>query len=45
MIILCITAIVVVSILFAPERGIVWDAFRRRRMRRAALARGPEAAA
>jgi len=45
MIILCITAIVVVSILFAPERGIVWDAIRRRRMRRAALARGPEVAA
>jgi manganese/zinc/iron transport system permease protein len=45
MIILCITAIVVVSILFAPERGIVWDAIRRRRMRQAALTRGPEAAA
>jgi manganese/zinc/iron transport system permease protein len=44
MIILCITAIVV-SILFAPERGIVWDAIRRRRMRQAALTRGPEATA
>ncbi|MDQ3547388.1 MAG: metal ABC transporter permease [Chloroflexota bacterium] len=43
MIILCVTVIVVVSILFAPERGIVWDSLRRRSLRRDALARGPEA--
>ncbi len=43
MIILCVTAIVVVSILFAPERGIVWDSLRRRALRRDALASGPEA--
>ncbi|HUG16174.1 MAG TPA: iron chelate uptake ABC transporter family permease subunit [Thermomicrobiales bacterium] len=34
MVILAATAIVVVSILFAPERGIVWDSLRRRRLRR-----------
>ena len=41
MIILCATVIVVVSILFAPHRGLLWDAIRqrrhRRRLRRAAL--------
>lgn len=45
MIILCVTAIVVVSILFAPERGVVWDSLRRRALRRDALASGPKAAA
>jgi len=45
MIILCVTVIVVISILFAPERGIVWDSLRRRSLRRDALARGPEATA
>lgn len=39
MVILCATAIVVVSILFAPERGIVWDSLRRRAALRAELAR------
>jgi manganese/zinc/iron transport system permease protein len=34
MIILSMTAIVFVSLLFAPERGIVWDALRRRQQRR-----------
>lgn len=38
MVILCATAIVVVSVLFAPERGIVWDGFRRRAARRQAVA-------
>ncbi len=32
MVILCMTAIVVVSVLFAPERGIVWDAVRHGRL-------------
>ncbi|HMM41711.1 MAG TPA: metal ABC transporter permease [Thermomicrobiales bacterium] len=41
MIVLCATVIVVVSLLFAPERGIVWDAVRRRAMTREALASGP----
>lgn len=45
MVILCATAIVVVSVLFAPERGIVWDELRRRAMRREMLARGPGVAA
>lgn len=33
MVILCVTAIVIVSILFAPERGILADQIRRRRLR------------
>jgi manganese/zinc/iron transport system permease protein len=33
MIILSMTAIVFVSLLFAPERGIVWDALRQRKLR------------
>ncbi|HQZ90705.1 MAG TPA: iron chelate uptake ABC transporter family permease subunit [Thermomicrobiales bacterium] len=41
MIVLCATALVIVSLLFAPERGLVWDAVRRRAMRREALASGP----
>lgn len=41
MIVLCATVIVVVSLLFAPERGMVWDAVRRRTMTREALASGP----
>jgi manganese/zinc/iron transport system permease protein len=40
MIVLCATAIVVVSLLFAPERGIVWDTLRRRSTTRTALANG-----
>lgn len=35
MIVLCMTAIVLVSILFAPARGILWEALRLRRLRRA----------
>lgn len=35
MIILCLTAIVTVSILFAPARGLVWDWLRQRSRRRA----------
>jgi len=38
-IVLCITTIVMVSLLFAPERGIVWDAFRQARNRRTLLER------
>jgi manganese/zinc/iron transport system permease protein len=34
MIILSMTAIVFVSLLFAPERGIVWDVLRRWQQRR-----------
>lgn len=34
MVVLCVTALVVLSILFAPERGIVWDSLRLRRARR-----------
>lgn len=41
MIVLCATAFVVVSLLFAPERGLVWDAVRRRAMTREVLAAGP----
>jgi len=41
MIVLCATALVVVSLLFAPERGIVWDTIRRRTMAREVLAGGP----
>jgi manganese/zinc/iron transport system permease protein len=40
MIVLCATAIVVVSLVIAPERGIVWDTLRRRATTRAALANG-----
>lgn len=40
MVILVATAIVVTSILLAPERGIVWNGLRRRRMRRAFFDRG-----
>lgn len=35
MIVLCISAIVVFSLLFAPNRGIVWEAVRRQRNRKA----------
>jgi manganese/zinc/iron transport system permease protein len=35
MIILSLTAIVIVSLFFAPERGLVWDALRRWEQRRA----------
>jgi manganese/zinc/iron transport system permease protein len=42
MVILCATVIVFVSILFAPERGIVWEAFRRRSLRDALSAPSPE---
>jgi manganese/zinc/iron transport system permease protein len=45
MVILAATAIVVISVLFAPERGIVWDGLRRRSLRRERLAHGPEGAA
>ena len=45
MVILCATVIVVVSVLFAPERGLVWDELRRRAARRELLARGPGGAA
>jgi len=38
MIILCLTVIVVSSILFAPARGIVWDVLRQRRHRRSLTA-------
>ena len=41
MVILCMTAIVIISLLFAPERGIVWDAVRRRSSRRRMLEAGP----
>lgn len=41
MVILCMTAIVVISLLFAPERGLVWDALRRRSSRRRILEGGP----
>jgi manganese/zinc/iron transport system permease protein len=47
MVILCATVIVVVSVLFAPERGLVWDELRRRALRRdmrAGIARGSGAA-
>jgi manganese/zinc/iron transport system permease protein len=33
MIVLCATAIVAASLLFAPRRGLLWEAFRRRRNR------------
>jgi manganese/zinc/iron transport system permease protein len=35
MIILSLTAIVAISLFFAPERGLVWDAIRRAKQRRA----------
>ncbi|CAN5135330.1 iron chelate uptake ABC transporter family permease subunit [soil metagenome] len=41
MVILCMTAIVIVSLLFAPERGLVWDAVRQRSSRRRILQGGP----
>lgn len=41
MVILCMTAIVAVSLLFAPERGIVWDAVRQRSSRGRVLQGGP----
>lgn len=44
MVILAATAIVVISILFAPERGIVWDTLRRRSIRRDLRSQTPEAA-
>jgi len=40
MIVLCVTALVIVSLLFAPERGIVWDSLRRRELSRTVLASG-----
>lgn len=40
MVILCMTAIVIVSLLFAPERGIVWDTIRQRSSRRRVLEGG-----
>jgi manganese/zinc/iron transport system permease protein len=39
MIVLCMTLIVLISILFAPARGIVWEALRLRRARRRNVAR------
>jgi manganese/zinc/iron transport system permease protein len=45
LVVLCVTAIVIVSILFAPERGIVWDGMRRRSARRRMLREGPGAPA
>jgi len=41
MIVLCVTALVIISLLFAPERGIVWDSLRRRALSRTVLASGP----
>jgi manganese/zinc/iron transport system permease protein len=40
MVILCMTAIVILSLLFAPARGIVWDLMRRRSSRRRILKAG-----
>lgn len=40
MVILCMTAIVIVSLLFAPERGMVWDALRHRSSQRRVLEGG-----
>ena len=37
MVVLCVTALVVLSILFAPERGIVWDSLRLRSARKQSL--------
>jgi manganese/zinc/iron transport system permease protein len=42
MVILVATAIVVVSILFAPERGVVWESIRRRTLRRNLVVPGTE---
>lgn len=42
LVVLCVTAIVIVSILFAPERGVVWDSLRRRSNRRAILEQGQQ---
>lgn len=44
MVILSVTVIVVVSILLAPERGIIWNGLRRRRLRRSLLSKAPELA-
>lgn len=44
MVILAVTVIVIISILFAPERGVVWESLRRRRLRRQLIASGPEIA-
>lgn len=41
MVILCMTAIVIVSLLLAPERGIIWNAIRMRSARRQMLKAGP----
>jgi len=41
MIVLCVTALVIISLLFAPERGIVWDSLRRRALSRTVLASRP----
>lgn len=38
MVVLCMTAIVVVSLLFAPARGIIWEQLRLRRARRERMA-------
>lgn len=42
MVILCMTAIVIVSLLFAPERGVVWEAIRLRSSRRRILEAGTQ---
>lgn len=41
MVILCMTAIVLVSLFLAPERGIIWNAVRQRNARRQMLKAGP----
>ncbi len=43
MIVLCMTAIVLVSILFAPNRGIVWESIRLRRARKRNIERRRQA--
>lgn len=40
MVILCMTAIVIVSLLLAPERGMIWAAIRQRKSRRRLLEAG-----
>jgi manganese/zinc/iron transport system permease protein len=42
MVILCMTAIVVASLLIAPERGMIWNAIRQRNARRQMLKAGPQ---